>query len=385
MHQRKTAVSISRRWWIPLKDKTARREFMKEFYDMEVVHGTHYFGKSELHTVEKIFWLTNIFLCLCFGIWVGLQTWEQYLNKSVVLSIRRDHYSWNTSMPALTICPNYERISRRLFNIYAKNNKIEDEYQDDLYDFLESMANATYATFKNIKNFTKVDEILEQLKITPNLYMKIIAKLTEDLSQEDNFDRKIKNINDLEPISVVRTLTEFGICYTTNSYVSANMSTSFLLSNQFPDMERYYYDVDRIKIVKYGNLFDGHLTYNFNGFQKLITIYLHSPFEVMNVAKSMGTTPDTLEFETFSTEMLAEPHLQENTWVIQRKCRFHNESNLQHFPVYTKRLCLAECRWKLLMEKCGCIPHFIPNKGVFVKKPKRVCNWKELESMCSSA
>lgn len=55
--------------------------------------------------------------------------------------------------------------------------------------------------------------------------MKVLAKLTEDKSQEDIFDNKIKNINDLEPISVVRTLTEFGICYTTNNYVAANMST----------------------------------------------------------------------------------------------------------------------------------------------------------------
>lgn len=140
--------------------------------------------------------------------------------------------------------------------------------------------------------------------------------------------------------------------------------SSFLLSNIFPDMERYYYDIERIKLVKHGNLFDGHLTYNFNGFNRLITIYLHSPYEVMNIAKSMGTTPDTLEFEVFSTEMLVEPYLQHNTWVIQRKCRFHNESNLQHYPIYTRRLCLAECRWKLMMEKCGCIPHFIPNKGI---------------------
>lgn len=194
---------------------------------------------------HRIFWITNIFFAIIFGIWVGLQTWEQYLNKSVVLSIRRDHYSWNTSMPSLTICPNYERISRRLFNIYAKNNKVKDEEKEDLYQFFESMANATYATFKNIKNFTTTDvrdyccfmclwltssftwfqEVLKRLQINPNLYMRIIAKLTEDKSQEDTFDQKIKNINNLEPISVVRTLTEFGICYTTNSFVSYNIST----------------------------------------------------------------------------------------------------------------------------------------------------------------
>lgn len=60
-------------------------------------------------------------------------------------------------MPSLTICPNYERISRRLFDIYAKNNKIKDDEKENLYKFLNTMANATYSTFKNIKNFTSLD------------------------------------------------------------------------------------------------------------------------------------------------------------------------------------------------------------------------------------
>lgn len=96
----------------------------------------------------------------------------------------------------------------------------------------------------------------------------------------------------------------------------------------------------------------------------------------MNIAKAMATTPDTLEFEVFTTEMLAEPFLQENTWVIQRKCRFHNESNLEHYPIYTRKLCLAECRVKLMMEKCGCIPHFVPNKSNYDSFPlKKKCKF----------
>lgn len=129
-------------------------------------------------------------------------------------------------------------------------------------------------------------------------------------------------------------------------------------------MKRYYSDVDRIETVKHGNLFDGDLTYVFSGFNRLVTIYLHSPYEIMNIAKPMETTSHSMGFEVFSTEMLAEPYLQENTWIKQRRCRFHNESNLEHYPVYTKKLCFTECRWKLMMEKCGCIPHFIPNEGI---------------------
>lgn len=55
---------------------------------------------------------------------------------------------------------------------------------------------------------------------------------------------------------------------------------SLLLSNVYPDLERYYYDVDRIVTVKVGNIFDGHLTYNFDGFTRLVTVKTNDFFVI---------------------------------------------------------------------------------------------------------
>lgn len=63
VEKRKTVASLSHRWCVPLRNKDARKQFMKEFYDMEVVHGTHYIGKNYLHTVEKS---VPVSLFVCF-------------------------------------------------------------------------------------------------------------------------------------------------------------------------------------------------------------------------------------------------------------------------------------------------------------------------------
>lgn len=51
--------------------------------------------------------------------------------------------------------------------------------------------------------------------------------------------------------------------------------------------------------------------------------------------------------------------------VDQRKCRFQHESNLTHFPVYTRNICIQECRLNLVYKLCKCIPHFYPNRSKF--------------------
>lgn len=52
-----------------------------------------------------------------------------------------------------------------------------------------------------------------------------------------------------------------------------------------------------------------------------------------------------------------------DTTVRQRHCRFVTESNLTHFKIYSRGLCMQECRLNLVYRLCGCIPHFYPNQS----------------------
>lgn len=84
-----------------------------------------------------------------------------------------------------------------------------------------------------------------------------------------------------------------------------------------------------------------------------------------------------------------------STTVSQRNCRYFTESNLTHFPYYTRNTCTQECRLNLAYKICDCIPHFYPNLSklglIFfnlfiymilsaVANPKPVCSYKTLKS-----
>ncbi|XP_058449237.1 uncharacterized protein LOC131429203 [Malaya genurostris] len=264
--------------------------FFGVFFSQGALHGITYLGKSLLHLGEKFMWICLIIVSLYFCITLSLESLERFQTKSTVVTIEKDHYYWNISMPSLTICP-MNRISRAAFRDFClRNNLLDPLEQDELFDFVESLANSTYLNFQNIKGSQNIDRILSMLRIYPKDYMTWITNLTEDLTQRDHQELRVRNQNNLEFIRTLQTLTEYGICYTTNSFIAPNLTTS-------------------------------------------------------------------------------------DTSVTQRGCRFHFESNLTHYSIYTKEICRQECRLQLAYHSCGCIPHFYPNN---IKQAKPVCNYKTL-------
>jgi hypothetical protein len=227
---------------------------------------------------------------------------------------------------------------------------------------MESLANSTYINFDQIKNSTNSDAVLKRLKINPPEYLKLIYDLTEDLTRkEGSVEHKVRNVNNREFIKTTQVLTEYGICYSSNNYLAINLSTSMLLQNKAPIVDAFYRKV-KLHEVRHGNLFDGEVTYSFIGFKDAITIFMHSPYETMNIARPIGYTKDAYEFETLSIEIITSKEIQD-TFISQRGCRFDWESDMKHFEVYSKNLCMSECRLELAYKRCGCIPHFYPNKG----------------------
>ncbi len=93
---------------------------------------------------------------------------------------------------------------------------------------MESLANSTYINFKDIKDYPGVDGTLAKLRIKPENYLTLIYNMTENMTLRPllESETKIRNINNLEFIRSVQTLTEYGICYTTNNFLAANLSTS---------------------------------------------------------------------------------------------------------------------------------------------------------------
>lgn len=243
---------------------------------------------------------------------------------------------------------------------HQSKQQLKPDEKEELFDFLESLANSSYINFENIKSTPRTDEILQRLRIRPENYLTLIYSLTEDLTQRTgNIELKVRNVNNMEFIKTTQILTEYGICYTTNSMLALNLSTALLLENKIWP-EDPFYKKTKLHYVRFGNLFDGDMTYSFIGFPSPITIYLHSPYETMNIARSIGYTIEAYEFEAYSIEIITSKQFRDDTFISQRGCRFHSESNLTHYKVYSKLLCLSECRLNVALHHCKCIPHFYP-------------------------
>lgn len=94
-------------------------------------------------------------------------------------------------------------------------------------------------------------------------------------------------------------------------------------------------------------------------------MYLHGPYEVADVATKVIASKEghfvqvrLSAITIFSTSRTK--HLR----IGQRKCKYHDESNLLHSPVYSYVLCRIECRIKLAKKLCGCVPHFYRHLGI---------------------
>lgn len=52
--------------------------------------------------------------------------------------------------------------------------------------------------------------------------------------------------------------------------------------------------------------------------------------------------------------------------IICRKCRLEHEAEpLAASPIYSYNLCRSQCRFRMAMKECGCIPYFYRNVGKY--------------------
>lgn len=106
---------------------------------------------------HRLFWLSLVIISFYATIIISLESYDRYETKSTVITIERDHYYWNTSLPSLTICPTENRIDKHLFDDYCRWRGIDGTDKIEFYQFIESMANATYHTFEQIKDYKSVE------------------------------------------------------------------------------------------------------------------------------------------------------------------------------------------------------------------------------------
>ncbi|KAF5278353.1 hypothetical protein FQA39_LY05842 [Lamprigera yunnana] len=308
--------------------------FLKLFLSVSTIHGFNHVTAKKRHWLEAAFWLTLMGLCVYGASILSRATWDRYQFNPTVISIERDRYSWNTSFPAATICPT-SKINETLLQEYLESVKVKNKTA--LADFLKSLAAANYNTF---------DKVLPYYDLPSEQFMDIILKVQYNIKPLVSNSGLQSNKFFLE-----KTITEMGICYSFNSNLALYNSPEYWKSNSWI--------VSKGRPTFYIHPLDGEVFANVVNMSTGFYIYLHGPFEIVDIASKGIYSPDGHFLQLYSTALTIV--ISENAKILtrkQRKCQLTNESTLKHSPVYSYTLCRMECRITLSKQLCGCVPHF---------------------------
>lgn len=99
-------------------------------------------------------------------------------------------------------------------------------------------------------------------------------------------------------------------------------------------------------------------------FKTALQLYLHGPYEVPDVATKVIRVENGYYLQLYLSALsIFSTQRVRRLLPRQRKCKYYDESDLRHSPVYSYVLCRIECRITLSKELCGCIPHFYRSLG----------------------
>ncbi|XP_026686567.1 sodium channel protein Nach-like [Diaphorina citri] len=103
-----------------------------------------------------------------------------------------------------------------------------------------------------------------------------------------------------------------------------------------------------------GNYYDSHTS------SDGIKVIIHKPttFADASISTHQIYPNHQLHLRLDAMIVRAEPNVK-NLDIQQRQCYFSNEQNLAQ--EYTYQACVAECKMKAMMAKCGCLPFYYPN------------------------
>lgn len=112
--------------------------------------------------------------------------------------------------------------------------------------------------------------------------------------------------------------------------------------------------------------FDGEIYANIINISTSYDVFFHAAHEVPDISKQQRYSFSESDYTTVELEALEITTSRDARAlrISQRKCRFAEEArNLVTSPVYSFIICRIECRLKLAMRLCNCIPHFYRRRG----------------------
>lgn len=297
------------------------------------------------------------------GLFVCLLQYRRYQANPSVVSVERDFYDWNGTLPSLTFCYEENLSLEKADELIKATWSIADNTTDKYWyykDFLLLLINA---------NIFNVFDLLPYAGDSSLDYLDFEATIKLLAIEHDHYLSSFIRDMELIPKAIQ---TERGICYTVNSlqsdFASSSSPSSFSVGNSTaPIVCNFVQDQCFMKLDIFG----------LNA-----SIAIHSYYEPLRYETFLYPLGHDEDVQTtFKLLETVNDGLVRELSYSQRKCLFYDEidgdltgKRRRHRQshtidrsgggasnsIYSLNLCLLECRAEMAIALCGCKPHFYP-------------------------
>ncbi|XP_039758847.1 sodium channel protein Nach-like [Pararge aegeria] len=281
--------------------------------------------------------------------------YSRFVASPTVMIVERNYFDWNISYPAITLCPLYKPDIIKFGKFVNDTNNITGL---NMRGFLWAIAHAALDTL----SYLDLNLPTEVQLIEPKNYAKVAANMFREF-EEGWFASNTNKV-----MSVDATMTEMGMCHVINSNV-AIFDRPFNWNRVNTTADTY------VKKNMDISIFEADFVTIITDYASIYKVFIHDPDEVTMTTGSSFTfdVEGVVSFglSVWSTRISEE--LRYKSLRI-RKCRFNHEPISKRYPVYSFNHCILECRIKMILRICGCVPHFYKPLSY-----ERICNIPELK------
>ncbi|XP_026738349.1 uncharacterized protein LOC113501419 [Trichoplusia ni] len=332
-----------------LADKAKR--YLVLFLETSSIHGLNHLISSKRHFLEVIIWLVIIGLSVFGSFYLSQITWSRYQSSPTVISMDRDMFAWNTTFPCVTVCPT-DILDRKKLQVYLRLRNSKEENKTLLENFITQLSTTNYKNFEDVPDYSG---------IPPEKYLQLLLNLSAPF--KPTLTIGVPNM----ALTIIPTITEIGLCYAINSITAEYNSPEYREANRWDILKNE-------KKSLFIHPLDGEVFAQVMNISTAYNVYIHSPQEVPDISTKVQYSNVSYYMKLYVTAVTvytSKPFFLNikcmdiilRLSINQRGCRFPHENNLKHNSIYTYTMCRMECRIRLCLKFCHCVPHFYRTIG----------------------
>lgn len=248
----------------------------------------------------------------------------------------------------MTVCPD-QRIDDDKLSDYITENDEKFQNESDKTRFVEFVNRLSKISYETMDTFPLDDDF----GLKPDQYLGLMHRLKREFNPEISSGTSNK-------LFMMSTITENGICDAVISKIA--------IYSSFDYWKNGLWEVYKPNVTVVVHPLDGEIYAQLTNLSTSYKVFFHGAMESPDISRQIYSFPETdyTTVEFLALEIITSPEAKSLS-ITQRKCRLDTEAEtLKTSPIYSFNLCRSECRFRMAIKECGCIPYFyrsIDKKG----------------------